>query len=45
MGVGAGIGIDMIECENIPTWVDLKDDNDQAMIPQDFAIGQNTMMI
>jgi len=28
MGTGAGIGIDMVECENIPTIVDLKDDKE-----------------
>lgn len=28
MGTGAGIGIDMVECENIPTIVDLKDENE-----------------
>ena len=27
MGTGAGIGIDMVECENIPTIIDLKDEN------------------
>lgn len=26
MGTGAGIGIDMVECENIPTFIDLKDE-------------------
>lgn len=28
MGTGAGIGIDMVECENTPTIVDLKDENE-----------------
>jgi alpha-tubulin suppressor-like RCC1 family protein len=28
MGTGVGIGIDMVECENIPTIVDLKDENE-----------------
>ena len=28
MGVGTGIGTDMIECENLPTLVDLKDENE-----------------
>jgi len=39
MGTGAGIGIDMIECENVPTWVDLRDENDEPKIPKDFTIG------
>ena len=25
MGTQVGIGIDMVECENVPTWVELKD--------------------
>ena len=45
MGTGAGIGIDMVECENIPTLVDLKDENEAGQIAKKFAIGQNTMMM
>ena len=30
MGTGAGIGIDMVECENIPTIIDLKDENERG---------------
>ena len=45
MGTGAGIGIDMVECENIPTLVDLKDDNETPKLAKTFAIGQNTQII
>jgi alpha-tubulin suppressor-like RCC1 family protein len=30
MGTGAGIGIDMVECENVPTIIDLKDENERG---------------
>lgn len=39
MGTGAGIGIDMVECENIPTIIDLKDENEVGQIAKRFAIG------
>lgn len=26
LGTGAGIGIDMVECENVPTPIDVRDD-------------------
>ena len=39
MGTGAGIGIDMVECENVPTLIDLKDENDQPKLAKRFAIG------
>ena len=42
MGTQVGIGIDMVECENVPTWVELKDKDDQMVIPKKFSIGQNT---
>lgn len=45
MGTGAGTGLDMVECENIPTFVDLKDDDEVGQTAKQFAIGQNTMMI
>lgn len=45
MGTGAGIGIDMVECENIPTFIDLKDENETAKVAKRFAIGQNTQII
>ena len=45
MGTGAGTGLDMVECENIPTFVDLKDDDEAGQTAKQFAIGQNTMMI
>lgn len=28
MGTAVGIGMDMVECENVPTYVELKDDQD-----------------
>ena len=39
MGTGSGIGIDMVECENVPTFIDLKDENDSPKLAKDFAIG------
>ena len=45
MGTGAGIGIDMVECENIPTVIDLKDDYETPKLAKRFAIGQNTQII
>jgi hypothetical protein len=45
MGTGAGIGIDMVECENVPTMVDLKNENEEPMLAKDFAVGQNTMLV
>mmetsp|Transcript_8544 Transcript_8544/g.14407 ORF Transcript_8544/g.14407 Transcript_8544/m.14407 type:complete len:367 (+) Transcript_8544:142-1242(+) len=44
MGTGAGIGIDMVECENVPTQVDLLDNQDQLKVGKAFAVGQNSMM-
>ena len=45
LGVNPGIGIDMVESENMPTLVDLKDENEVPQSVKDFAIGQNTMLI
>lgn len=45
MGTGAGVGIEMVECENMPTQVDLKDENDEPQLVKEMALGQNTMMI
>lgn len=45
MGTGSGIGIDMVECENQPTYVDLKDENEQGKTVKDFVMGQSTMLI
>jgi len=45
MGTGAGIGIDMVECENVPTIVDLKDEDYEPRLAKGFAVGQNTMMV
>lgn len=39
MGTGAGIGIDMVECENLPTLVELKDDTETLRIAKNFAMG------
>ena len=39
MGTGSGIGIDMVECENVPTFVDLKDENEVPKLAKDFSIG------
>ena len=41
MGTGPGIGIDMVECENIPTPIELE--NGKRV--KSFAIGQNTQII
>ena len=32
MGTGAGIGIDMVESENVPTLIDLKNENDDVQL-------------
>ena len=45
MGTGVGIGIDMVECENVPTLVDIRDENDKPQLAKRFAIGQNTMLV
>ena len=45
MGTGAGIGIDMVECENVPTMVDLRNEDEEPMLAKDFAVGQNTMLV
>lgn len=45
MGVGTGIGIDMVESENVPTLVNVTDKNNEVQLVKDFTTGQNTMMI
>lgn len=45
MGTGAGIGIDIVECENVPTPIDLKDELEKPHLIKRFAIGQNTQII
>ena len=45
MGTSPGIGIDKIESENVPTLIDLKDENGVPKNAKDFAIGQYTMII
>lgn len=49
MGVGSGIGIDMVESENIPKEVDIQEtldasEKDNSLV-KDFTCGMNTMMI
>lgn len=39
MGVTPGIGIDMVESENVPTMIDLKDENGNPKNAKDFGIG------
>jgi len=39
MGTGTGIGIDMVECENLPTFIDVKDDNEVPKVVKDFTMG------
>ena len=45
MGTGAGIGIDMIESESVPTEINLKDDDGTPKAAKNFAVGQYTMLI
>ena len=42
MGIGSGIGMDMVESENIPTLIDVKDDNGEFHPAKNFAMGQRT---
>lgn len=49
MGVGSGIGIDLVECENIPREIDFKqalpaDQQQDPVIITDFVAGMNTML-
>lgn len=45
MGTSPGIGIDMIESENVPTMIDLKDRDGTPKLAKNFAVGQHTMLI
>lgn len=45
MGTGVGIGMDMVECENVATPVDVRDDNEVPHLVKDFVMGQATMLI
>lgn len=45
LGTGTGIGIDMIESENVPIAINVVDDKDQPHLVKDFHPGQNTMII
>ena len=45
MGTGVGIGMDMVECENVPTLVELRDENEAVHLAKNFVIGQSTMLI
>lgn len=50
MGIGAGIGIDLVESENIPTLVDINQalpegaDTNHTYV-SDFCTGMNTMLV
>jgi len=39
MGTGAGMGIDLVESENVPTLIELLDHEEQPQIPKTFAMG------
>jgi hypothetical protein len=45
MGTGSGIGMDLVESENVPTEVQLLDENEKPHQVSRFSMGQNTMMI
>jgi len=45
MGTGVGIGMDMVECENVATPVLVLDENEKPHLAKDFVIGQATMLI
>ena len=51
MGVGSGIGIDLVESENVPKEVDLKSalpntaEEDDIPIAVDVHTGMRTMMV
>lgn len=45
MGTGTGIGIDMVECENVPTLIDVRDDAETSKMAKSFVMGQGTMLI
>jgi alpha-tubulin suppressor-like RCC1 family protein len=45
LGVGTGIGIDMIESENVPVLVPIIDRNNKPHLVKDFVPGLHTMMI
>lgn len=48
MGVGAGIGIDLVESENLPTEIDfsqaLPEDAQEPVFIKDFSTGMSTML-
>ena len=49
MGVGSGIGIDLVESENVPREIDFKqalpeDQQQEPVIITDFTAGMNTML-
>ena len=45
MGVGTGIGIDMVESENVPVQITPTDSNNKSHTVKSFHAGQNTMLI
>lgn len=45
MGTEVGIGMDMVESENVPSEVLLKDENELPKLAKKFSIGQNSQII
>jgi len=48
MGVGSGIGIDLVESENLPKEVNIREavpEADKPLIVTDFSTGMNTMLV
>ena len=39
MGTGSGIGMDMVESENVPTRILLKNENEELIPAKDFTMG------
>jgi alpha-tubulin suppressor-like RCC1 family protein len=44
MGVGSGIGIDMVESENVPREIIFEDKSGEPVLIKDFHAGMNTML-
>lgn len=45
MGIGTGIGIDMVESENQPTTIKCINKNEEEVEVDSFSLGQNTMIL
>ena len=45
MGIGNSMGLDMVESENVPTLIDLKDQNEEVKLAKTFAVGQRTQIM